>query len=455
MARIPTEEVERLKSEVSIERLVQARGVVLRKRGDELLGLCPFHEDRSPSLVVNPAKNLWHCLGACQAGGSVVDWVMKAQGVSFRHAVELLRNDAGLCSAPPQGACTPPKVVKRSTVAKLDAVIDKDVDTQSQLRQVIDYYHETLKQSPEALAYLEKRGLQSGEAIDRFKLGYANRTLGYHLPQKNRQAGAEIRGRLESIGVFRQSGHEHFSGSLVIPVVDTSGCITEVYGRKITRGLRKGTPLHLYLPGPHQGVWNIEALEASTEIILCESLIDALTFWCAGFRNVTASYGIEGFTEDHLDAFLSHGIERVLIAYDRDEAGNKAAGALSEKLMAQGMACFRIEFPRGMDANEYAVLVKPAEKSLDLVVRKAMWLGKGRGPKDTKTADATGPAKKATKEGKDIASECRAAVNLPPIPESAESRSLSVGAVREPPGDEPSETTRVVFTGDSRIAPTT
>ncbi|MDJ0766608.1 MAG: toprim domain-containing protein [Myxococcota bacterium] len=310
-------------------------------------------------------------------------------------------------------------MVKRSTVAKLDAVIDKDVDVQSQLRQVIDYYHETLKQSPEALAYLEKRGLQSGEAIDRFKLGYANRTLGYHLPQKNRQAGAEIRGQLESIGVFRQSGHEHFSGSLVIPVFDTSGCITEVYGRKITRGLRKGTPLHLYLPGPHRGVWNIQALEASTEIILCESLIDALTFWCAGFRNVTASYGIEGFTNDHLDAFLSHGIERVLIAYDRDEAGNKAAAALSEKLMAQGMACFRIEFPRGMDANEYAMLVKPAEKSLDLVVRKAAWLGKGRGPKHTKTADATGSVEKATKEEKLIDSKGRAAVNLLPIPEQA------------------------------------
>ena len=65
-----------------------------------------------------------------------------------------------------------------------------------------------------------------------------------------------------------------------------------MYGRKITTNLRAGTPLHLYLPGPHRGVWNEEALEASKEIILCESLIDALTFWCAGFRNVTASYGV-------------------------------------------------------------------------------------------------------------------------------------------------------------------
>ncbi len=68
MARIPEHEIERLKEEVALERLVQAAGVVLRRQGQDLVGLCPFHEDRSPSLVVSPAKNLWHCLGACGAG---------------------------------------------------------------------------------------------------------------------------------------------------------------------------------------------------------------------------------------------------------------------------------------------------------------------------------------------------------------------------------------------------
>ena len=129
--------------------------------------------------------------------------------------------------------------------------------------------------------------------IDHFKLGFANRTLGLRLPDKNRKAGAEIRTRLEKLGVIRESGHEHFNGSLVIPVIDAHGQVTEVYGRKITDNLRPGTPLHLYLPGPHRGVWNIAALAASKEIILCESLVDALTFWCAGYRHVTTSYGIE------------------------------------------------------------------------------------------------------------------------------------------------------------------
>jgi DNA primase len=80
-------------------------------------------------------------------------------------------------------------------------------------------------------------------------------------------------------------------------------------------------------------VWNEEALIASKDIILCEALIDALTFWVAGYRNVTASYGVNGFTADHRAAFERHGTERVYIAYDRDDAGDKAAAKLAEELM--------------------------------------------------------------------------------------------------------------------------
>jgi hypothetical protein len=76
MARIPDQVIERLKDEVSVQRLAEARGVTFSKHGADLIGRCPFHEDKTPSLVVTPAKNLWHCLGACQAGGTVIDWVM-------------------------------------------------------------------------------------------------------------------------------------------------------------------------------------------------------------------------------------------------------------------------------------------------------------------------------------------------------------------------------------------
>ena len=145
-------------------------------------------------FVISPKNNLWHCLGACQAGGTVIDWVMKAEGVSFRHAVELLQADYQPLAAG-SGA-----LVKRSTVQKLPTSLENSVEDTRLMVQVIDYYHETLKQSPEALAYLEKRGLAGSEAIDRFKLGFANRTLGYRLPAKNRKEGAAIRGRCSGWG---------------------------------------------------------------------------------------------------------------------------------------------------------------------------------------------------------------------------------------------------------------
>ena len=377
MARIPDGVIERLKAEVSVQRLAEARGVVLSKHGADLHGRCPFHEDRTPSLVITPAKNLWHCLGACQAGGTVIDWVMRAEGISFRHAVELLQNDA-LPLAAASSTSVPPK---QSTVRKLPTALERDVEDAKLLVQVIEYYHQSLLQSPEALDYLQRRGIGSEEAIRTFKLGFANRTLGYRLPEKTRVEGAELRGRLQRLGLLRESGHEHFNGSLVIPVIAPNGEVTEVYGRKVNDHLRAGTPLHLYLPGPHRGVWNAAALSGAAhgakEIILCEALIDALTFWCAGYRNVTASYGVEGFTADHRVLFKQCGIERVLIAYDRDEAGENAAQKLAVQLNAAGLDCYRILFPKGLDANEYALKVGPAAKSLGVAIRAAQWLGKG------------------------------------------------------------------------------
>ena len=374
MARIPEEEVERLKREVSVQRLAEARGIKLTRHGADLIGKCPFHDDRTPSLVITPAKNLWHCLGACNAGGTAIDWVMRADGISFRHAVELLKADhLPLAAAPIQP-------VKHGTVRKLPPPVEREADDRVLLLQVVDYYNETLKQSPEAMKYLASRGLTSPEIIARFKLGFANRTLGYRLPAKNRAAGAEMRGRLQKLGVLRESGHEHFNGSIVIPVLNSSGEVVEMYGRKITPNLREGTPDHLYLPGAHAGVWNEEALAASKEIVLCESLIDALSFWNAGIRNVTASYGVNGFTADHRAAFEKHGTERVYIAYDRDEAGEKAAAALAPELISMGIECFRVQFPKGMDANEYSLKVQPAAKSLAVLLNKAAWLGKGQQP---------------------------------------------------------------------------
>jgi DNA primase catalytic core len=373
MARIPDDAIERLKVEVSLVRLVESAGVELKRVGKDWHGCCPFHDDKTPSLIVSPEKNLWHCLGACDTGGSVIDWTMKVQGVSFRHAVELLREQplslAAESSAP----------VKRTSVRKLagESAFAPDADEQRLLVRVVDYYHQTLKQSPVALDYLKSRGLANAELIDTYRLGYADRTLGYRLPEKNRQAGAAIRSRLQSAGILRDSGHEHFNGSLVIPIFDAAGNVVQLYGRKLTPNLRAGTPSHLYLPRPQAGVFNHQNLVGATEVILCEALIDALSFAAAGFRNVTTAYGVNGFTDELLDFLIAQKTRRVLIAYDRDAAGDAAALDLAPRLMAAGIEAFRILFPHGFDANAYAQKVQPAAKSLGVAIRSAQWMGKG------------------------------------------------------------------------------
>ncbi|WP_036771234.1 CHC2 zinc finger domain-containing protein, partial [Photorhabdus australis] len=361
MARIPEAELQHLKAAVSLVAVVEQQGRKLVKRGKDYVLLCPFHQEKTPSMVISPAKNLYHCFG-CDAGGSVLDWVMKTEGLSLRRAVERLRGELG----------DNPSVVPLVQPDEPAMLTEDEAGRQALLHRVTEFYHHTLLNAPEALAYLEKRRLNHPELVARFKLGFANRTLAYRLPIKAVQAGAQIRARLRAVGLMRDSGHEHFTGSLVIPVIDPNGQIREIYGRKITDRLRSGTPLHLYLPGAHGGIWNEPALISAGAVILCESLIDALSFWVAGHRHVTAAYGVNGFTDEMRQAFRRHGVKQVLIAYDNDPAGNEAAVKLAAELTATGITVFRVVFPEGMDANGYLCQVAEPERAFGLLLDGAV-----------------------------------------------------------------------------------
>jgi len=371
MARIADDEIERLKMQVPLEALVAASGVELKNAGADLVGRCPFHDDREPSLVVSPGKNLGHCLGACGAGGSTIDWVMRSKGVSFRHAVELLR--AGQGASPLDGPAP-----ARSTVRHLPLPLEPDVGDSEALAQVVEFYHSTLLASPDALGYLRSRRIDNPEAIEVFKLGHANRTLAYRLPNRQTKPGAEARTRLQRLGILRESGHEHLNGCVVVPVFEPSGTVVEMYGRKLDWDPRTGQPAHLYLPGAHRGVWDEEGLSGG-EVIICESLIDALSFWCAGYRNVTAAYGTAGFGDDHRAAFARHGVTRALIAYDHDQAGDAAAEKLAAELMTSGIECLRVVFPYGADANDVAVGTEGPHRELGHYLAQARWMGAGHG----------------------------------------------------------------------------
>ena len=430
MPRIPDAELEQIKRGTDLAALVRAKGVELRPHGGgHLAGKCPFHEDSTPSFIVTPAKNLFHCLG-CGAGGTVIDFVMRHDGLSFRHAVEVLRS--GRASAL-VATSTP---TKKATVPKLPPPVEYDADDQTLLAQVIDYYHERLMQTPAALAYLEKRGLRSEEAIKAFKLGFADRTLGLRLPNKQRVAGAEIRERLERLGVYRESGHEHLNGCLVIPILGPDGAILGAYGRKIVEQQSTGIR-HLYLPGPHRGVWNPACL-GSREVILCEALLDALTFWTHGHRNVTTAYGVEGFTEELENALVLAKTERVFIAFDRDEAGERGAAKVAERLMARGVDCRRVLFPHGQDANEYARKVQPADKALSVLLNAAQWLGRGGSaatPNGSGTLPPLAPAPSSLAAR--LAAPVSAGVTLPTLPTQPEEAAKEKVATTPLPANTP------------------
>jgi len=427
LARIPEHLIERIKEEVSVVRLAELAGVELCPQGEELIGSCPFHEDDSSSLLVSPRENAWRCTGACGAGGSAIEWTMRAEGVSFPHAVELLRD--GVVPSTPRSQRS-----KRSTVSKLPPLLPEGAGERELLERVVDFYAQTLHESPEALAYLERRGLGDPELLKRFRLGYANRTLGYRLPAKNRKAGGELRGKLKAAGILRDSGHEHLSGSLVIPLCEEDGAVTQLYGRKVQEALRAGTPRHLYLPGA-RGIFNLASLRAGSEVIVCESPIDALTFWANGLRNVTATPGPEECGAELRAALTGAGVKRALIAFDADEEGERGAEALAERLGEAGIECLRVRFPEGEDANSFACAAEdPAASlaSLARLVREAAPVG----AEESATAEAEPPPAAVEAIWEEELDEPGATEPEEPKPAAPPPQASSVEPVVEASGDE-------------------
>jgi DNA primase catalytic core len=436
MPMIPDDELERIKRETDLAAVIRARGVELKPAGGDLVGLCPFHADHDPSMRVTPGKGLWRCM-SCGATGNVIQFIQKFDGVSFRHAYELLKTGKlSALSGPATGA-----PIKKSTVPRLASPLTADADDQAALRQVIDYYHERLKENPAALAYLKKRGI-AAEAIDVFKLGFVDRTLGLRLPHNNRKEGAAIRERLTRLGIYRDTGHEHLRGRIVFPVVAETGAIGTVYGRAIDDGGKHDR--HLFLPGPQCGIFNPSALK-SPEVILTEGIIDALTFWGAGFKYVTTGYSAKALPDELLDAITKAKVARVLIAFDRDEAGDKGAAEVAAQLGQYGVECFRVLFPHGQDANSYALAVTPAQKSLGLLLRSALPLGELRSkPAVSLSADTPAPSSLLAAKAASVAAPVVPAPEVKPMSNEA-AREEKTESVPSPVTVEKSEPEEIVL----------
>ncbi len=366
MARLPDELVLRIKSELPLAELCREYGIELKGSGKNLLGKCPFHEDDEPSFAVTPSKNLWNCLAGC-GGGDNIKLVMSVEKMSFRHAAEKLAAKLGI---------VPEADTVTTHTGTTHEILTDPGDGLSDVRLmgiVTDFYHASFLNQPQAMAYLQKRKCFHPEAAKRFRIGYANRTLGYRVP-KTTKAGQDLKDRLTKLGIYGEKGHEHLNGSVVFPVFDRNGNAVQMYGRKVNDYLRKGTPMHLYLQQPKRGIWNREGIEKQAEWLLCESILDALTLWCHGFRNVTTAFGVNGFNPDLWKLAEEVKPTRVVICYDNDDSGNKAASELSQRLAEKGIGTLRARLPDGCDINRLAVESSNAQKALAAAVEASKTL---------------------------------------------------------------------------------
>jgi DNA primase len=355
--QVSKEGIERLKAANELSSVVAERGVELQRKGRQMVARCPFHQERTASFIITTGKGLFHCFG-CGAAGDVIGFVTKHDRVTFKEAVEVLARRAGLdvgklmeprpriLPRTPLQVLTPPPDLREPVVLDNDFTDTAPEPAGPILTRVVEHYHRTFCERKDAQESLARRGLTDGDLLRAHKIGYADGSLLKAIPRTG-----PLRDQLLKLGVLTAEGRELLGGCLVVPLPDpVSGQWTSLYGR----GLR--TDRHCYLPGPLRGVLNFQAARSSEEIVLAESILDALSFHQAGIATAIPLYGTNGFTGDHLDLFKRERVIRVVLALDNDEAGRKAADGLKEKLVAAGLQVRVACFPAGIkDANELLV----------------------------------------------------------------------------------------------------
>lgn len=244
-------------------------------------------------------------------------------------------------------------------------------DDQPLLRQVIAHYCNALKYAPRVRAMLRRLKLDDEALIAECQLGFCDRTLGPSLPEPDTPAGDAVRGQLQRLRVLRGSGHERFRGALVVPVCDEAGTVVDLYGHGLWGRVPEGATVHLSLHVPPQGVFNLAALADHDDIILCSSVLDALTVRCAGLHNVTCTLGIKGLTEAHVSAFEFYRVQRVSIAFERTPAANRAARLIAQVLNSIDIECRRVVLPAGFTVNRYVRQNAQADAAFNALLRRA------------------------------------------------------------------------------------
>jgi DNA primase len=254
--------------------------------------------------------------------------------------------------------------------------LSPDAPDDAVLDAVVRYYHGTLTQNATALGWLARRGLHSPEMMAYFGLGYADRSLGLQMPEKNRMAGAAVRTKLERVGLYRASGHEHFNGCIVLPITDEAGAVVQVYGHKLNRRLHPDTQYDLSLPRPHH-IWNLSGLQGQKAVVVTKTAVDALTLWVNGYRAVTCTDAVAGDLRVLAKTVQDLEVAFLTIAMSADDAA--LAAAVGDAVADAGIGVWKVILPSGMGVNKYALKHKKSE-AIARLLAQAVWSGSGPEP---------------------------------------------------------------------------
>ena len=337
--------------------------VRLQKKGSTYFGLCPFHNEKTPSFSVSPGKQMYYCFG-CGAGGNVFTFMMQYENFTFQEAMQSLADRAGI-ELPKQ---------------EMSAAQREAADRRSKLLEInkaAAKYFYTLLRSPQgahALRYFEERRL-SKETMQHFGLGYSNK-FSDDLYQYLKKQGYEDN-LLKDSGLVsideRRGGHDKFWNRAMFPIMDANNRVIGFGGRVMGEGEPK------YLNSPETMIFdksrnlyglNFARTSRRPHILLCEGYMDVIALHQAGFDNAVASLGTS-FTSGHAN-LLKRYTKEVYLTFDSDGAGVKAALRAIPILKEAGLTAKVInmrpykdpdEFIKALGAEEYQKRIDEAENS--------------------------------------------------------------------------------------------
>ncbi len=366
--QITKEQIDAVKRSNDLVSVIQSHGIKLKKKGSNYVGLCPFHKEKTPSFTVNPKTDLYHCFG-CNTGGDVIGFVTKKDGIGFREAFERLNGNGKNKDTKTQ----------KSSIPQSEIRIPQSVNRSRLLNRVVSFYHKSFCEDKRAVEYLQSRGITDNNIFTDFQIGYSNGTLLNTVADDG-----DIYESLKQIGILNDKGREMFYGSAVFPVFDENKDCVGLYGRRIEGKIHNTQPAtrnsqpvnHLYLPGPRKGVLNHQAVKRNKSLILTESIIDALTLYNAGFRDVIPCYGVNGLTDDHVDLLKRYQTKEIYICFDRDDAGEQAAERIAEQLSEKkNIDSYIVKLPQSAkektDINSFFLSNKDATNIFEQLLKQA------------------------------------------------------------------------------------